>query len=182
MGKGVGDQIFCFFFNDTATTEIYTRSIVGSVRCVQETGINAEYMGMQRQQKDLQTKPNARLTGASFDAKHLDRFLQTEYGDKGAYMVPPTPPEQKGLTVGVGKGLGGEEYADLQQRTIQMQSNVRPDPCFLTVPRQMRKDANHGVNEKPMGMVHRQELPKTCLLYTSPSPRDLSTSRMPSSA
>eukprot|EP00831_Metopus_contortus_P052906 TRINITY_DN44439_c0_g1_i1.p1 TRINITY_DN44439_c0_g1~~TRINITY_DN44439_c0_g1_i1.p1 ORF type:complete len:173 (-),score=46.83 TRINITY_DN44439_c0_g1_i1:6-524(-) len=26
------------FFNDTATTEIYTRSIVGSVRCVQETG------------------------------------------------------------------------------------------------------------------------------------------------
>eukprot|EP00831_Metopus_contortus_P027068 TRINITY_DN22867_c0_g1_i1.p4 TRINITY_DN22867_c0_g1~~TRINITY_DN22867_c0_g1_i1.p4 ORF type:complete len:111 (+),score=36.89 TRINITY_DN22867_c0_g1_i1:56-388(+) len=29
---------FFFFFNDTATTEIYTRSIVGSVRCVQETG------------------------------------------------------------------------------------------------------------------------------------------------
>eukprot|EP00831_Metopus_contortus_P058104 TRINITY_DN50343_c0_g1_i1.p1 TRINITY_DN50343_c0_g1~~TRINITY_DN50343_c0_g1_i1.p1 ORF type:complete len:157 (+),score=24.24 TRINITY_DN50343_c0_g1_i1:30-500(+) len=28
-----------FFFNDTATTEIYTRSIVGSVRCVQETGL-----------------------------------------------------------------------------------------------------------------------------------------------
>eukprot|EP00831_Metopus_contortus_P062306 TRINITY_DN54378_c0_g1_i2.p3 TRINITY_DN54378_c0_g1~~TRINITY_DN54378_c0_g1_i2.p3 ORF type:complete len:117 (-),score=13.22 TRINITY_DN54378_c0_g1_i2:209-559(-) len=30
----------CFFFNDTATTEIYTRSIVGSVRCVQETVCN----------------------------------------------------------------------------------------------------------------------------------------------
>eukprot|EP00831_Metopus_contortus_P059441 TRINITY_DN51414_c0_g1_i2.p2 TRINITY_DN51414_c0_g1~~TRINITY_DN51414_c0_g1_i2.p2 ORF type:complete len:278 (+),score=60.48 TRINITY_DN51414_c0_g1_i2:25-858(+) len=29
--------LFFFFFNDTATTEIYTRSIVGSVRCVQET-------------------------------------------------------------------------------------------------------------------------------------------------
>ena len=27
-----------------------------------------------------------------------------------------------------------------------------------------------------------RELSKTCLLYTSPSPRDLSTSRMPSSA
>ena len=26
------------------------------------------------------------------------------------------------------------------------------------------------------------DFPKTCLLYTSPSPRDLSTSRMPSSA
>ncbi len=25
---------FCFFFNDTATTEIYTFLFVGSVRCV----------------------------------------------------------------------------------------------------------------------------------------------------
>eukprot|EP00831_Metopus_contortus_P029046 TRINITY_DN23976_c0_g1_i1.p1 TRINITY_DN23976_c0_g1~~TRINITY_DN23976_c0_g1_i1.p1 ORF type:complete len:197 (-),score=39.09 TRINITY_DN23976_c0_g1_i1:50-640(-) len=32
------DCLSFFFFNDTATTEIYTRSIVGSVRCVQETG------------------------------------------------------------------------------------------------------------------------------------------------
>eukprot|EP00825_Cyclidium_porcatum_P021371 TRINITY_DN23853_c0_g1_i2.p1 TRINITY_DN23853_c0_g1~~TRINITY_DN23853_c0_g1_i2.p1 ORF type:complete len:416 (-),score=65.71 TRINITY_DN23853_c0_g1_i2:93-1340(-) len=30
--------VFFFFFNDTATTEIYTLHIVGSVRCVQETG------------------------------------------------------------------------------------------------------------------------------------------------
>eukprot|EP00825_Cyclidium_porcatum_P003827 TRINITY_DN11775_c0_g1_i2.p1 TRINITY_DN11775_c0_g1~~TRINITY_DN11775_c0_g1_i2.p1 ORF type:complete len:339 (+),score=56.06 TRINITY_DN11775_c0_g1_i2:53-1069(+) len=37
-------DVICFF-NDTATTEIYTLHIVGSVRCVQETGINAEYMG-----------------------------------------------------------------------------------------------------------------------------------------
>ena len=29
-----GDAIYMRFFNDTATTEIYTRSIVGSVRCV----------------------------------------------------------------------------------------------------------------------------------------------------
>src|SRR5665254_11250 len=27
-------MFFFFFFNDTATTEIYTRKIVGSVRCV----------------------------------------------------------------------------------------------------------------------------------------------------
>ena len=31
-------------------------------------------------------------------------------------------------------------------------------------------------------LLHRQELSMHCLLYTSPSPRDLSTSRMPSSA
>ncbi len=29
--------MYFFFFNDTATTEIYTRRIVGSVRCVKET-------------------------------------------------------------------------------------------------------------------------------------------------
>eukprot|EP00831_Metopus_contortus_P071953 TRINITY_DN65703_c0_g1_i2.p1 TRINITY_DN65703_c0_g1~~TRINITY_DN65703_c0_g1_i2.p1 ORF type:complete len:108 (-),score=15.72 TRINITY_DN65703_c0_g1_i2:530-853(-) len=32
-----GSRRCVFFFNETATTEIYTRSIVGSVRCVQET-------------------------------------------------------------------------------------------------------------------------------------------------
>ena len=31
-------------------------------------------------------------------------------------------------------------------------------------------------------IVHKIELNEDCLLYTSPSPRDLSTSRMPSSA
>ena len=35
---------------------------------------------------------------------------------------------------------------------------------------------------RDMIVVHRDDDPKTCLLYTSPSPRDLSTSRMPSSA
>ena len=32
------------------------------------------------------------------------------------------------------------------------------------------------------GTVHTDLASETCLLYTSPSPRDLSTSRMPSSA
>eukprot|EP00831_Metopus_contortus_P054781 TRINITY_DN46178_c0_g1_i1.p2 TRINITY_DN46178_c0_g1~~TRINITY_DN46178_c0_g1_i1.p2 ORF type:complete len:101 (+),score=30.75 TRINITY_DN46178_c0_g1_i1:8-310(+) len=34
-----------FFFKDTATTKIYTRSIVGSVRCVQETGYQRRVHG-----------------------------------------------------------------------------------------------------------------------------------------
>ena len=33
-----------------------------------------------------------------------------------------------------------------------------------------------------LGGVNLHRINKTCLLYTSPSPRDLSTSRMPSSA
>ena len=36
-------------------------------------------------------------------------------------------------------------------------------------------------NGKLRGLVH-EVIAQTCLLYTSPSPRDLSTSRMPSSA
>eukprot|EP00825_Cyclidium_porcatum_P004880 TRINITY_DN12319_c0_g1_i3.p2 TRINITY_DN12319_c0_g1~~TRINITY_DN12319_c0_g1_i3.p2 ORF type:complete len:103 (-),score=27.87 TRINITY_DN12319_c0_g1_i3:103-411(-) len=35
-----------FFFNDPATTEIYTLHIVGSVRCVQETGYQRRVHGV----------------------------------------------------------------------------------------------------------------------------------------
>eukprot|EP00825_Cyclidium_porcatum_P034866 TRINITY_DN3659_c0_g1_i1.p3 TRINITY_DN3659_c0_g1~~TRINITY_DN3659_c0_g1_i1.p3 ORF type:complete len:119 (+),score=26.64 TRINITY_DN3659_c0_g1_i1:69-425(+) len=38
-------MIVFFFFNDTATTEIYTLHIVGSVRCVQETGYQRRVHG-----------------------------------------------------------------------------------------------------------------------------------------
>ena len=34
VGGGGGGGRGLFFFNDAATTEIYTRSLVGSVRCV----------------------------------------------------------------------------------------------------------------------------------------------------
>eukprot|EP00825_Cyclidium_porcatum_P006134 TRINITY_DN1300_c0_g1_i5.p5 TRINITY_DN1300_c0_g1~~TRINITY_DN1300_c0_g1_i5.p5 ORF type:complete len:101 (-),score=26.21 TRINITY_DN1300_c0_g1_i5:1281-1583(-) len=59
----VSAQYFLFFFNDTATTEIYTLHIVGSVRCVQETGINAEYMG---------TKPQP--------ARYFDEHVKNGFG------------------------------------------------------------------------------------------------------
>ena len=49
----------------------------------------------------------------------------------------------------------------------------KKDDTYLE-PDMKKRQAN---NEKA-----RKELAKGCLLYTSPSPRDLSTSRMPSSA
>eukprot|EP00831_Metopus_contortus_P001699 TRINITY_DN10614_c0_g1_i2.p6 TRINITY_DN10614_c0_g1~~TRINITY_DN10614_c0_g1_i2.p6 ORF type:complete len:152 (-),score=18.13 TRINITY_DN10614_c0_g1_i2:123-578(-) len=66
---------------------------------------------------------------------------------------------------------------------------VGPDGFNLSVPLE-------GMNEKGLYIggfwmkegettfpdVQPAEYPRTCLLYTSPSPRDLSTSRMPSSA
>eukprot|EP00831_Metopus_contortus_P041645 TRINITY_DN32722_c0_g1_i1.p1 TRINITY_DN32722_c0_g1~~TRINITY_DN32722_c0_g1_i1.p1 ORF type:complete len:122 (-),score=30.20 TRINITY_DN32722_c0_g1_i1:55-420(-) len=46
MSTGGMQSVSIFFFNDTATTEIYTRSIVGSVRCVQETDLIKWYNAM----------------------------------------------------------------------------------------------------------------------------------------
>ena len=45
-----------------------------------------------------------------------------------------------------------------------------------------RKDNPGDKWQMPQGGVDKGEDFITCLLYTSPSPRDLSTSRMPSSA
>eukprot|EP00831_Metopus_contortus_P029447 TRINITY_DN24224_c0_g1_i1.p1 TRINITY_DN24224_c0_g1~~TRINITY_DN24224_c0_g1_i1.p1 ORF type:complete len:319 (+),score=67.51 TRINITY_DN24224_c0_g1_i1:53-1009(+) len=54
--KLIHHKVCCvFFFNDTATTEIYTRSIVGSVRCVQETGYQRRVHGSFLYEEYLQT-------------------------------------------------------------------------------------------------------------------------------
>ena len=50
--------------------------------------------------------------------------------------------------------------------------------CHLNVEWAPVTDTVEGLNSRP-GVVGQGE---PCLLYTSPSPRDLSTSRMPSSA
>ena len=50
--------------------------------------------------------------------------------------------------------------------------NVGGDKCFT---------GHCGEVELALRWIHNPEFPP-CLLYTSPSPRDLSTSRMPSSA
>ena len=45
-----------------------------------------------------------------------------------------------------------------------------------------RSGGFHKVGFEGGQMPLQRRVPKSCLLYTSPSPRDLSTSRMPSSA
>ena len=44
------------------------------------------------------------------------------------------------------------------------------------------KNITFGVEQMRLGNVEKTHTHLVCLLYTSPSPRDLSTSRMPSSA
>ena len=78
-----------------------------------------------KQHRQLQQKANAKLSGDTFDAKHLDKFLQTEYGEKGVYPVPITPVETKGLTVSTGKQVLGDRYLESQQKMNPAQTNIR---------------------------------------------------------
>eukprot|EP00825_Cyclidium_porcatum_P037235 TRINITY_DN4071_c0_g2_i16.p2 TRINITY_DN4071_c0_g2~~TRINITY_DN4071_c0_g2_i16.p2 ORF type:complete len:168 (-),score=54.41 TRINITY_DN4071_c0_g2_i16:397-900(-) len=90
--------IACFFFlNDTATTEIYTLHIVGSVRCVQETG--TWDIGVQKREAALLV-PNAALRFKPADAAAADK--KPENGQKAA----PT-----GGMSGMGPGMGGDGSA-----------------------------------------------------------------------
>eukprot|EP00828_Plagiopyla_frontata_P031888 TRINITY_DN4168_c0_g1_i5.p1 TRINITY_DN4168_c0_g1~~TRINITY_DN4168_c0_g1_i5.p1 ORF type:complete len:595 (-),score=120.68 TRINITY_DN4168_c0_g1_i5:717-2501(-) len=73
------DISFFFFFNDTATTEIYTILFVGSVRCVQETGINAEYMGKNNPNKNKNINNqifNKKMTCPHFQASNYLNSVQ----------------------------------------------------------------------------------------------------------
>jgi len=54
------------------------------------------------------------------------------------------------------------------------------DMFWFATDRRSRKGRN--LARKPALVVHLESGDNVCLLYTSPSPRDLSTSRMPSSA
>ena len=64
-------------------------------------------------------------------------------------------------------------------RKIGLSATVKNASSVLSFLSQKKKSITLNVEEKSFPNI---EILKTCLLYTSPSPRDLSTSRMPSSA
>ena len=68
----------------------------------------------------------------------------------------------------------------LSNTKLAEQVGLSTTPCWNRV----RALEESGVIESYTAVLNQQALglPDTCLLYTSPSPRDLSTSRMPSSA
>ena len=77
--------------------------------------------------------------------------------------------------VGAAAGLG---YANLLVQTpLGLISNALLVPLLPTFSRLTAPEARPQLIDRI-----RQGLMLSCLLYTSPSPRDLSTSRMPSSA
>eukprot|EP00831_Metopus_contortus_P003534 TRINITY_DN11309_c0_g1_i3.p2 TRINITY_DN11309_c0_g1~~TRINITY_DN11309_c0_g1_i3.p2 ORF type:complete len:148 (+),score=56.37 TRINITY_DN11309_c0_g1_i3:2-445(+) len=112
---------FVFFFFSSRRRHTRCREVSWARRCVQETGINAEYMGGR-------------------DAGHVAVFEDITELEK------------------IQRLAAWREVA----RRIAHEIKNPLTPIKLSAQRLQRK---YG-----------------CLLYTSPSPRDLSTSRMPSSA
>ena len=81
--------------------------------------------------------------------------------------------------------IGGYQKPELNENSLKLDSNEN-----YVLSKQFQNDIvsgarkNSDVREYPLGGVERliQMISKFCLLYTSPSPRDRSVSRMPSSA
>ena len=67
-----------------------------------------------------------------------------------------------------------KELADFVKNELLLDTNIGPDEFW--------KGFDRVVHELAPKNKKLLEIRETCLLYTSPSPRDLSTSRMPSSA
>ena len=71
--------------------------------------------------------------------------------------------------------LTGIEIDEIKQR-VESELNVQNSQTDTEVDDMVVEEANNAIEETKVDEV------EPCLLYTSPSPRDLSTSRMPSSA
>ena len=67
-------------------------------------------------------------------------------------------------------------------RDIQHFYNGIPVSAYVCLPREVRVDQKPELGDETDVRQPDRQQPRGCLLYTSPSPRDLSTSRMPSSA
>ena len=63
-----------------------------------------------------------------------------------------------------------------------MSKKVERKGSFKSISGDELKDFYSSSNKEKNYNIDPGSFPYTCLLYTSPSPRDLSTSRMPSSA
>ena len=71
---------------------------------------------------------------------------------------------------------GGRQQSEHQRSKQPAKKPSKPAPTLAEIPKPQEIKA--FLDRQVVG----QEGAKNCLLYTSPSPRDLSTSRMPSSA
>ena len=80
-----------------------------------------------------------------------------------------------------------QEDSEISMEELGSKVNLSPSPCY----RRVKNLKDKGYIDKNVAVLNKKKLNlerpyfvhvKTCLLYTSPSPRDATLSRMPSSA
>eukprot|EP01015_Nassula_variabilis_P022038 TRINITY_DN399_c0_g1_i3.p2 TRINITY_DN399_c0_g1~~TRINITY_DN399_c0_g1_i3.p2 ORF type:complete len:150 (+),score=61.35 TRINITY_DN399_c0_g1_i3:3-452(+) len=143
-----------FFFNDTATTEIYTEQIVGSVRCVQETDI---YIQTYLIRMEVENKVLTIITndGKKFDVdgriQKLSGLIQTTLQDTQETEIPI--PDVDG---------------DVFQKVVEYCQLHDYNPRHYKKPI-VTKELSEILDTKDLKFLEPYNI---CLLYTSPSPRD----------
>eukprot|EP00825_Cyclidium_porcatum_P048634 TRINITY_DN8220_c0_g1_i3.p1 TRINITY_DN8220_c0_g1~~TRINITY_DN8220_c0_g1_i3.p1 ORF type:complete len:412 (+),score=53.05 TRINITY_DN8220_c0_g1_i3:59-1294(+) len=145
-----------FFFNDTATTEIYTLHIVGSVRCVQETGtwgyIQILYthiflliQGQNKLYNHFTTMDKSKQSQARPDLKKIEEYYQKSSDQKKSYKNKEFQMDVQELV----------KFNDLQEKEKILREQQLQNPETESSPQQERKnikshdeDSNHsGSNE-----------------------------------
>eukprot|EP00831_Metopus_contortus_P000242 TRINITY_DN10091_c0_g1_i7.p1 TRINITY_DN10091_c0_g1~~TRINITY_DN10091_c0_g1_i7.p1 ORF type:complete len:212 (-),score=48.15 TRINITY_DN10091_c0_g1_i7:111-698(-) len=89
------------------------------------------------------------------------------------------------FTPSTGPRFGGQSAAPTMAQSMAQSLGISQGPRAFDIERREEKkdDPSPSIEEEADESVHEDlQLFSNCLLYTSPSPRDLSTSRMPSSA
>ena len=112
------------------------------------------------------------LSIAERELSHRDEAERAEYAGLKTLLIDLNVAEEP-LSEGTADMIGAaDSLADLRWRLVAALRENRPlDREVLA--EHLRQTVAHRLSI---------DQPKYCLLYTSPSPRDLSTSRMPSSA
>jgi len=128
--------------------------------------VNSPFMGVY----------SSAISGAFADAQKKPTFL---FIDEAQQIVKKTGP-------GLGGDSAGKEYEQAESAVLTALDNIMATPVRTIVvmgsnqAENIREDIRRRafmIDLDSPGLNH-----EACLLYTSPSPRDLSTSRMPSSA
>ena len=88
-------------------------------------------------------------------------------------MADPRTVDFADLESLAGQEIGVSDWHTIDQDRVNMFADATGDHQWIHI------DVERATKELGSPIVHGY---LTCLLYTSPSPRDLSTSRMPSSA
>eukprot|EP00825_Cyclidium_porcatum_P034508 TRINITY_DN36298_c0_g1_i1.p1 TRINITY_DN36298_c0_g1~~TRINITY_DN36298_c0_g1_i1.p1 ORF type:complete len:219 (-),score=28.02 TRINITY_DN36298_c0_g1_i1:47-703(-) len=178
-------QFSFFFFNDTATTEIYTLHIVGSVRCVQET----EEQQLQLIKK-LQLKNSTFIRGnyyTSIFEDQSDTFVHhllytcrksdstTGFLTLSTARIKVTNSVFKNATSIQGGALQvniiqNKQFAQLESETSILNSYIQNCVFKDFYPANCQYSLQGAAINFIFSTTH--NLYVFCLLYTSPSPRD----------